>query len=433
MSIQNELINISIFISMALAIWFIAWLIARKIFVPVIHQFIKKTKYNWDDVLSDNKVFARLAHAVPAIALYKYTEVYAKSISVKDLTQVANEIANSPVGEIASNAAGNVSEILMQIINFTSGFSQIYLIFAILFAADAFLNAIVALYRRLDFSHKMPIKGFLQVAKIFLWAIAIILSLSIIMGKSPGYFLTGLGAMTAILMLIFKDSILGLVAGIQLSTNKMLRVGDWVEMPKFGADGDVIDISLATVKIRNWDKTITTIPTYAMVSDSFKNWRGMSESGGRRIKRSINIDMNSVKLCDENMLARFKRFQYISAYIGRKTEEVAEYNAKNNVNSRELVNGRRLTNLGTFRAYLEAYLNNHKMINKDLTFLIRHLQPTEKGLPIEIYIFSSEKRWVNYEGIQADIFDHILAVIPEFELKVFQNPTGSDFANFAIK
>ncbi len=461
MDFKTEITNIGIFIAVAFAVWFVTWLIARRLLVPIVHKIIKKTRFDWDDILAENKVFIRLAHAVPALALYKFTEVFAQRVSVKitswtdllysqptdstataeaakelsksggltDLAdKVANDIANTPVGEIFSSAPVQASEILAQLTLFVSSISLIYLIFAILFAASAFLNSANTLYNKLDVSQNMPIKGFIQVAKIILWAIAIIFTLSVIMGKKPGYFLTGLGAMTAILLLIFKDSILGLVAGIQLSTNKMIRVGDWIEMPRYGADGDVIDISLTTLKVQNFDKTITTIPTYSMVTDSFKNWRGMSESAGRRIKRSINIDMSSVKFCDDGMIEKFKRFHNITKYIEDKQNELRDYNEKNNIDSSEMVNGRRMTNLGTFRAYLEGYLHNHPMINTDLTFLVRHLQPTETGLPIEIYIFCRDKRWTNYEGIQADIFDHILAVIPEFELRVFQNPTGSDFA-----
>ena len=461
MDFKTEITNIGIFIGVAFTIWFVTWLIARRIFVPLVLHVIKKTKYDWDDTLAEHKVFTRLAHAIPALALYKFTEVFAQLVSVKittwtdllysqsseeiaikeatkelakegGLTELAGKAgemaANSPVAEVLGATPDQASEILSQLTMFVSGISLIYLIFALLFAASAFLNSANSLYRKLDVSQNMPIKGFIQVAKIILWAIAIIFTLSVIMGKKPGYFLTGLGAMTAILLLIFKDSILGLVAGIQLSTNKMIRVGDWIEMPKYGADGDVIDISLTTLKVQNFDKTITTIPTYSMVTDSFKNWRGMSESGGRRIKRSINIDMASVKFCDDTLIEKFKRFHYITKYIEDKQAELRDHNEKNNIDSSELVNGRRITNLGTFRAYLEGYLRNHPMINTDLTFLVRHLQPTEQGLPIELYIFSRDKRWINYEGIQADIFDHILAVIPEFELRVFQNPTGADFA-----
>jgi miniconductance mechanosensitive channel len=237
--------------------------------------------------------------------------------------------------------------------------------------------------------------------------------------------------MAAVLMLIFKDPILGLAAGIQLSANKMVRVGDWIEMPKYGADGDVIDISLTTVKVQNWDKTIITIPTFALVSEGVKNWRGMSESGGRRIKRPIFIDMTSVKFCTQEMIERFSKIQYLSNYVLDKKKELSDFNEQRNIDNTVLVNGRRMTNLGTFRAYLVSYLRDHPKINKNLTFLVRQLDPGPTGLPIEIYVFSSDQVWANYESIQADIFDHVLAVIPEFDLRVYQNPTGSDFQNLA--
>jgi len=235
--------------------------------------------------------------------------------------------------------------------------------------------------------------------------------------------------MTAVLVLIFRDSILGFVAGIQMSVNKMVNIGDWIEMPKYGADGGVIDISLTTVKVRNWDETIVTLPTYAMISDSFKNWRGMSESGGRRIKRALYIDMTSIKFCTEEMLDRFSRFQYISGYIDAKRKDLVEYNAENKVEDADVVNGRRLTNIGIFRAYANACLRNHPKIRQDMTLMVRQLSPTDHGLPIEIYAFSNDQIWVNYEAIQADIFDHMLAVVPQFGLRIFQNPTGEDFQN----
>lgn len=244
---------------------------------------------------------------------------------------------------------------------------------------------------------------------------------------------TGLGAIAAILLLVFKDTILGLVASIQLSANNMLKPGDWIEMKKYNADGTVIDISLNTVKVQNWDKTITTIPTYALVSESFNNWRGMEESDGRRIKRSINIDMKSVRFCDNELLEKFERFMLIRDYVIGKQKEISEFNKKLSVADDDTFNARRQTNLGVFRKYLEGYLHNHPMINDDMTFLVRHLQPSEKGLPIEIYVFSKDQRWANYEAIQADIFDHILAVLPEFELRVFQNPSGSDIQDFLVK
>jgi miniconductance mechanosensitive channel len=247
------------------------------------------------------------------------------------------------------------------------------------------------------------------------------------MSVEPGAILTGLGAATVVIMLVFKDTILGLVASIQMSSNDMLKIGDWVEFHKYGADGTVTNLNLTTVKVQNWDKTITTIPTYAFISDAFKNWRGMEESGGRRIKRSIYIDMNSIKFCDNEMVERFKKFQLITDYVNDKTKEVESFNNDNNVDKSFNVNGRSLTNIGTFRAYVESYLKDKKYINHDYTFLIRQLDPTDKGVPIQLYIFLSEQDWVPFEGLQSDIFDHLFAVLPEFDLKVYQSPTGGDF------
>jgi miniconductance mechanosensitive channel len=313
----------------------------------------------------------------------------------------------------------------------TRRIAEIYMLFVAIFTIDAFLSSVVDVYHSYDTSRKVPVRIIVQVGKILLYAVIGIVILSSVIGKSPAFFIGGLGAMVAVLMLIFKDPILGLVAGIQLSANKMVRVGDWIEMPKYGADGDVVDISLTTVKVQNWDKTITTIPTFALVSEGVKNWRGMSESGGRRIKRSIYIDMTSVKFCNKEMTEKFSKIKYLSDYIQGKEKELSEFNSQKNIDDSVLVNGRRMTNIGTFRAYLVSYLKDHPKINKNLTFLIRQLDPGPNGLPIEIYVFSSDQVWANYEAIQADIFDHILAVIPEFELKVFQNPTGADFQNLA--
>jgi miniconductance mechanosensitive channel len=234
-------------------------------------------------------------------------------------------------------------------------------------------------------------------------------------------------------MLVFKDTILGFVASIQLSGHDMIRIGDWIEMPKYGADGDVIEVSINTVKVRNWDKTITTIPTYGLVSDAFKNWRGMSESGGRRIKRALHIDMSSIKFCTDEMLERFNKFDFIKNYIAEKQDEIIEYNKEHETDTSQLINGRRQTNIGVFRAYTIAYLKNHPKIHQDMTFLVRHLEPKQYGLPVQIYVFSNDQAWANYEAIQADIFDHLLAALPEFELRVFQNPTGYDFKSLDIK
>jgi miniconductance mechanosensitive channel len=273
---------------------------------------------------------------------------------------------------------------------------------------------------------RLPLRGLFQGLKLAGAIVVLIFALSLLIGKSPIILFSSLGAMTAILLLVFKDPILGLVAGIQLSANKMLSLGDWLEMPKYGADGEVIDISLTTVKIRNWDKTITTIPTYALISDSFKNWRGMSESGGRRIKRAIHIDATSVHFLSEEDIARLRKAQLLSDYMQQKLMEIDSYNREQQIDSSSPTNGRRLTNLGTFRAYLTAYLKANPNIHSDMTQMVRQLHPGAEGIPIEIYAFTNDTEWLAYENIQADIFDHIFAVLPEFDLRVYQSPTGHD-------
>lgn len=291
---------------------------------------------------------------------------------------------------------------------------------------NALLDTIHYLYQRLSFARQVPILAFIQVAKLVVFLVALIMAISVLMNRSPTLLVSGLGAMTAILMLVFKDPILGFVAGIQLSANRMLAVGDWLEMPRYQADGDVIEITLTTVKVQNWDRTITTIPTYALISESFKNWRGMSEAGGRRIKRSIYIDMTSVHFLQADEFKRLRKLQLITAYIENKKKEVEADNLAKGIDPGSPANGRNLTNLGTFRAYMLTYLRSHAKIRQDMTLLVRQLQPTEHGIPIEIYCFSADTAWANYEAIQADLFDHILAVVPEFGLCVYQQPSGAD-------
>jgi miniconductance mechanosensitive channel len=305
------------------------------------------------------------------------------------------------------------------------------MVIVILLVIDAVLNALHEVYMRLPIAEGRSIKGYIQVVKIVFYFIAIILLISIFSGKAPKTLIASLGALAAVLLLVFKDTILGFVASIQLSANKMASIGDWISMPKYNADGTVIDISLNTVKVQNWDKTIATIPTYALVSESFNNWKGMEESGGRRIKRSINIDMKSVRFLDREQIEKFRNYHLLKDYINTREKEIEEYNKSLRLNSSMVTNGRKMTNLGTFRKYLENYLLNHPKIHNDMTFLVRHLQPTERGLPVEIYVFSNDQEWANYEAIQADIFDHILAIMPEFDLRVFQNPTGDDFQKLA--
>ncbi|MFT6717244.1 MAG: miniconductance mechanosensitive channel [Saprospiraceae bacterium] len=374
---------------------FVSDFIAKKILLGLVGKLVKKTKTDWDDVLIEKKFFTKLAHVVPALVLE---------------------------GLIPSFLKGHQSWI-----DFGLKASHVYLVVVIIAVLVSLLSAAQVLVSRHPFMKDKPMESYTQLIRIIIFIIGGIYLVSILLGRSPLGIFSALGAMSVVLMLVFKDTILGFVGSIQLAANNMIRVGDWVEFPKYGADGDVVEIKLQTIKIMNWDKTISTVPTYAFVSDAFKNWRGMEESGGRRIKRSINIDMNTVKLCDEEMLERFKKIQYISEYLDKKKLEVDEFNEDHEVSEESLVNGRAISNMGTFRAYVHAYLSHNEILNKDMTFLVRQLQSTEKGLPLEIYVFSTEKRWAYYEDIQADIFDHILSVVKEFDLQVFQSPSGSDF------
>lgn len=391
----SDYFSIIILVVITFILAYLADYITKKIFLGIIKRFIRKSKTRWDDILYEKKLFHRLAHIAPALVV---------------MAAINLILPEHP----------KLSEFLKDLVN-------IYIIYLVLRIVTSFLNGLHDIYLTLPISKDRPIKSYVQVVLIIAYFIGIITILSIVFNKDVSTFLTGLGALAAVLLLVFKDSILGLVGGIQLSANDMVRPGDWVEMPSRGADGSVIEITLNTVKVQNWDKTITTIPTYALVSESFINWRGMEESGGRRIKRSINIDMTSVKFLDQEMIDRYKKYQIIRDYVEEREREIKEYNENQHVDSSVPVNGRRMTNLGTFRRYVEAYLKNHPKIHNEMTFLVRHLQPSEKGIPLEIYVFSNDQVWANFESIQADIFDHILAVIPEFGLRVFQNPSGADF------
>lgn len=311
--------------------------------------------------------------------------------------------------------------------------AQVWILAFTLLSLFSLLDTLLALLRKSPISNQLPLRGIFQGLKLVAAILIGIMIVSLLMGKSPLLLLSGLGAMTAVLMLVFKDPILGLVAGIQLSANDMLKIGDWLEMPKYGADGAVTDIGLTTVKVRNWDNTITTIPTYALISDSFKNWRSMSESGGRRIKRSLNIDTGSVHFLSEEEQRRLQRNPLLHSYLNVKTQELSQHNQEIAVDLASPLNGRRLTNLGTLRAYLEAYLRAHPRIHQNMTLMVRQLAPTPEGLPLEIYAFTNTTVWAEYESIQADIFDHILAVIDEFGLRVHQTPTGNDLRGMLLQ
>jgi len=304
--------------------------------------------------------------------------------------------------------------------------AQLWILLFLLLAFFTLLDCLLSVSRHTRFGRDLPLRGIFQGAKLVGSILVGILMISLLLGKSPLFLFSGLGAMTAVLMLVFKDPILGLVAGIQLSANRMLSVGDWLQMDKYGADGEVTDIGLTTVKVSNWDKTITTIPTYALISDSFKNWQGMTESGGRRIKRSINIDMTSVRFLTAEEQLQLKQAQLLGPYLTRKEQELSSYNLQLSDALSCAINGRHLTNLGTLRAYLDAYLRAHSGIRKDMTLMVRQLAPSEQGLPLEIYCFTATTAWAEYEGIQADIFDHICAIIEQFHLRLHQSPTGYD-------
>ena len=382
-------------LSMLFIISYITHLIVKKILIRSIRSAIKKTKTVWDDALVENKVFISLSHIAPAIVIY-LTAPY-----------------------VFEDFAGAIPYVFRLV--------NAYISIVLMIVIINFLNTLKHYSKHTKLFKDNPLDSYFQLVKIAIYIIGGIIILSFLLNKSPLYFFSALGAMTVVLLLIFKDTLMGFVASIQLSANDMIQIGDWVSMPKYGADGDVIEMNLTTIKIQNWDKTITTIPTYAFISESFKNWRGMSESGGRRIKRSLNIKISSIKFCTPEMLEQFKKFQLIKDYIEEKSDKIEEYNKENKIDKSYLINGRHLTNIGVFRVYIEAYVKNNPDINLSMTCMVRQLLPTEKGLPIEIYTFSNRQEWVTYEGIMSDMFDHLIAAVPEFELEVFQNPTGTDF------
>lgn len=371
--------------------------ICRHIILRALAKLVKRTKATWDDIVFDHKVTVHISRMVAPILIY-----------------VAIPIA------FPEHVDSNLLDFLRRL-------CLIYILAVFLRFISVFMAAVYHVYSEREQYKDKPLKGLLQTAQVMLFFIGIIIIISILIDRNPMVLLTGLGASAAILMLVFKDSIMGFVSGIQLSANNMLKVGDWITMPKYGANGTVIEVTLNTVKVRNWDNTIVTIPPYLLVSDSFQNWEGMRQSGGRRVKRSINIDMSSVQFCTPDMLSRYRKIQLLKDYIDETEKVVKEYNKEHHIDNTVLVNGRRQTNLGVFRAYLTNYLKSLPTINQELMCMVRQLQPTETGIPMELYFFSAVKDWVPYEGIQADVFDHVLAIIPEFGLRVFQNPSGEDF------
>ena len=367
---------------------YILFLVTNKIVLRYLFKIFKKTSTKFDDILMEQKVFQKLPYLIPLIFLY----------SLRDFVPFFKAIDRFIISSIA---------------------------LIILFSINALINAFNEVYKKSIYSEKFNIKSYTQVFKLVINSAGIIILAALLAGKSPIYFLSGLGALTAVLILVFKDTILSLVSSVQISSNDLFKIGDWIEAPQFGADGNVVDIALHSVKVQNWDKTICVIPTSKLINSSFKNWRGMSESGGRRIKRSIKIDIKSIKFCTASMIEKFRAIALLKEYLDEKIIEIKKENIKKSINNSDILNSRSLTNIGTFRAYIQFYLKNNPKIHNGMTFLIRQLSPQSDGLPIEIYVFTNDTDWINYESIQSDIFDHLLAILPEFELEIFQNLSGT--------
>ena len=379
-------------LAVLLLIAFLADVVARRYLVRLVERLTAKSPIDRDNTVARHGVFRHLAHLVPLVIIHFGIDL----------------VPNVPPGVYTA-----IENIVLILIVWTG-----------LRAADSFLDAAGEIFRGLPISKDRPIQGFLQLFKIFMYVAGAILIVAIAIGQSPLVLLGGFGALTAVLMLVFKDTILSVVASIQIASNDMIRVGDWVEMPGYGADGDVIEIALHTVKIQNWDKTVTTVPTHAFITDWFRNWRYMSESGGRRIKRDLSIDQSTIGFLTPAEVERFKRFELLKDYMSEKEADLTEANRP--VEDADPVNARRLTNVGMLRAYIFRYLRNHPLINQEMTLLVRQREPTADGLPIQIYCFTATTAWAQYEDIQSDIFDHILAIVPEFGLRVFQHPSGED-------
>jgi miniconductance mechanosensitive channel len=372
----------------------VADLFAKWVLVSAVRAFARKSSTDWDDILVDRNVFGRLAQVAPALVVYLGVPF----------------VPGLPEG------------LVTLIRNVATG----YMILMLTFALTTLIGAAHAIYERLPMARHRPLKGFAQLLQLLAWIFGGLLIVAAILDRSPILLLSGFGAMTAILLLVFKDTILSLVASVQLTSQDMVRVGDWIEVPQFGADGDVIDVQLHTIKVQNWDKTITMIPTHRLISESFRNWRGMTESGGRRIKRALYFDVSSIRFLAPEEVERFGRFALLRDYVTQKSAELDEYNRS--LDSSADVNKRRLTNIGTFRAYAFAYLKSNPHIRQDMTLMVRQLASGPEGMPLEIYAFTATTVWTEYEGIQSDIFDHFFAIVPEFGLRIYQQPAGSDFS-----
>ncbi|WP_051568509.1 mechanosensitive ion channel family protein [Crocinitomix catalasitica] len=393
---DNQLIYLRTFVLLIAAniVFFVLWWATRKILIRAIHVFADLSKTKWDDYLVKNKFFAALAHLVPFLFIEPMVRtVFADFNMMRD---------------------------------FVLRLTDVVIVVILLYCILRFLNTLKDILEEKPRFKDKPIASYVQLSRIVVTILLGIVMISIAFQINPIVIITSMGAATAIILLVFKDTILGFVGSIQLAANDMVRIGDWITMEKYGADGDVVEITLATVKVQNFDKTITTIPTYSFISDSFQNWRGMLDSDGRRLMRSINIKMQSIKFCTPEMLAKFGEVEIIKDYIHTKEEEVKEFNKERNVNKQVLLNGKNQTNIGVFRYYITKYLEQNEDINTSMTLMVRQLQPTEKGVPLQLYAFTKSQEWEVYEANVADVFDHILSSVQYFELELFENPTGSD-------
>jgi len=379
-----------VLLGLILAFSFLTYVLMRYVIIKAIFHLFEKTSTKLDDILIEKGFLNRLSYIVPLVILYNLFQQLVGSYEI-------------------------LNRLLLSLIAIV-----------VVASINSLLSVFNDIYNQSKYSNNINVKSYFQILRLIINLFSVIIVIAILSGQSPFYLLSGIGALTAVLMLVFKDTILSFVSSIQINSNDLFKIGDWVEAPQFGADGDVIDIALHTIKIQNWDKTISIIPTHKLIDSSFKNWRGMSNSGGRRIKRSINIDMSTIKFCNNELIEKFKSITLISKYIDDKLSDINEHNKS--INKESLINGRALTNIGTYRAYIKAYLKNNKHIHDNMTFLVRQLSPKETGLPIQIYVFSNNTNWVEYEEIQSDIFDHLLAALNQFDLKIYQRPSGNDLS-----
>ncbi len=391
-NILGETLSLIALFAFSYLVFRLTWGAMKKILIPV----FRRSKNQFDDLLIKHRLFRRISYLVPTLILYYFVQdsVYAIPVIVSIIRRIL----------------------------------EVTFVLIVVLIVDSILSTLNDYYDRFEFSKDHPIKGLVQILKIIIYLFGALFAIATLFHRDLNSLFISLGTLSAVLMLIFRDPILGFVGGLQLTFNKMIRIGDWISMPQFHADGTVLEITLTTVKVQNWDKTIVTVPTYSLVSNSFQNWRGMEESGGRRIKRAVYIDMDSVHFVTDEELEKFRRIKILRSYLDKKQEEIEMYNNKYNVDPEVVVNGRRQTNLGVFRAYLKTYLSNREDIRNDMTFLVRQLPPSEKGIPVEIYVFTKTTAWAEYEDIQADIFDLVLAVLPEFGLRVYQFPKSGDIS-----